>query len=143
MASASGSHAGSDALRTGIQLPPNLATGTSHLRPSYQTDARQNGFVPAGQQLAQSKSPTETLEAAITEGALVEDASNLLDSTKTDESAPFSIAEAATKIARNQRAARTPIWQSFGSLANHSNKQRDSLRPTPKTASQSKLPPNF
>ncbi|KJZ70474.1 hypothetical protein HIM_10146 [Hirsutella minnesotensis 3608] len=66
--------------------------------------APRNASFPAAQQLAQSTSSTETPEAAVTEGAQLEEASNLLDSTRSTEYVPVSILEAATKIARDQTA---------------------------------------
>ncbi|KAM4062495.1 endonuclease-reverse transcriptase domain-containing protein [Hirsutella rhossiliensis] len=105
MAPASGSHADSNALRQGIRSPPNSAAHILHLRPRYPTEARRNDSFPAAQQLAQSISSTETLEAAVTEGAQLEEAPNLLDSTQSTEHAPVSILEAATKIARDKTAA--------------------------------------
>ncbi|KAM4061838.1 ankyrin repeats (many copies) domain-containing protein [Hirsutella rhossiliensis] len=63
-----------------IRSPPNSAAHISHLRPRYPTEARRKDSFPAAQQLAQSISSTETLEAAVTEGAQLEEAPNLLDS---------------------------------------------------------------
>ncbi|KAM4055518.1 reverse transcriptase (RNA-dependent DNA polymerase) [Hirsutella rhossiliensis] len=67
--------------------------------------ARRNDSFPAAQQLAQSISSTETPEAAVTEGAQLEEAPNLFDSAQPTEHAPVSILEAATKIARDKTAA--------------------------------------
>ncbi|KJZ69944.1 hypothetical protein HIM_10667 [Hirsutella minnesotensis 3608] len=105
MAPASGSHADSDALKRVIRSPPDSAAHKSQLRPSSPTEARRNDLFSAAQQLAQSISSTETLEAAVTEGAQLDEASNLLEPYKTAEHAPVSILEAATKIARDQTAA--------------------------------------
>ncbi|KAM4060907.1 endonuclease-reverse transcriptase domain-containing protein [Hirsutella rhossiliensis] len=105
MAPASGSHVDSNASRQGIRSPPNPAAHISHLRPRYPTEARRNDSFPAAQQLAQSISSTETPEAAVTEGAQLEEAPNLFDSAQPTEHAPVSILEAATKIARDKTAA--------------------------------------
>ncbi|XP_044720098.1 uncharacterized protein HRG_06687 [Hirsutella rhossiliensis] len=80
MAPASGSHVDSNASRQGIRSPPNPAAHISHLRPRYPTEARRNDSFPAAQQLAQSISSTETPEAAVTEGAQLEEAPNLFSS---------------------------------------------------------------
>ncbi|KJZ71402.1 hypothetical protein HIM_09190 [Hirsutella minnesotensis 3608] len=105
MAPASGSHADSDALKQGIRSPPGSAADRLQLRPGYPTEPRRNDSFSAAQQLAQSISSTETLEAAITEGSQLDEASNLLEPYKAAEHAPVSILEAATKIARDQTAA--------------------------------------
>ncbi|KAM4058315.1 endonuclease-reverse transcriptase domain-containing protein [Hirsutella rhossiliensis] len=67
--------------------------------------ARRNDSFSAAQQLAQSISSTETPEAAVTEGAQLEEGPNLFDSAQPTEHAPVSILEAATKIARDKTAA--------------------------------------
>ncbi|KJZ69740.1 hypothetical protein HIM_10880 [Hirsutella minnesotensis 3608] len=105
MAPASGSHADSNTLRQGIRSPPNPATRASHPRRSRQAEARQDDSFPAAQQLGQSTPLTETLDAAVTEGAQLEEASSLPGSSRTAEHAPVSITEAAAKIARDQTAA--------------------------------------
>ncbi len=105
MAPASGSHADPDALKQGNRSPPDSAVPQFQLRPSYPTEARRNDSAFAAQQLAQSIPSTETPEAAVTEGAQLDDASNVVESQRTAEYAPVSILEAATKIARDQTAA--------------------------------------
>ncbi|XP_044714480.1 ankyrin repeats (many copies) domain-containing protein [Hirsutella rhossiliensis] len=104
MAPASGSHVDSNASRQGIRSPPNSAAHISHLRLATDGSSPKDSF-PAAQQLAQSISSTETLEAAVTEGAQLEEAPNLLDSAQSTEHAPVSILEAATKIACDKTAA--------------------------------------
>ncbi|KJZ68201.1 hypothetical protein HIM_12407 [Hirsutella minnesotensis 3608] len=105
MAPASGSHADLNALRQGIRLPPDLAADKSRLQASYTTEAHRKDSLSPAQQPTQSIFGTETPEAAVTEGAQLDEASNLREPTKTAEYAPVSILEAATKIARDQTAA--------------------------------------
>ncbi|KJZ69050.1 hypothetical protein HIM_11561 [Hirsutella minnesotensis 3608] len=105
MAPASGSHADPDALKQGNRSPPDSAVPQFQLRPSYPTEARRNDSAFAAQQLAQLIPSTETPEAAVTEGAQLDDASNLVEPQINAEYAPVSILEAATKVARDQTAA--------------------------------------
>ncbi|KJZ70858.1 hypothetical protein HIM_09772 [Hirsutella minnesotensis 3608] len=105
MAPASGSHADSNASRQGIRPPPDSAARKSHLKPSFPTEARRNDSLSPVQQPTQSISRTETPEAAVTEGAQLDEVSNLLKPTNNAERAPISITEAVEKIARDQTAA--------------------------------------
>ncbi|KJZ68427.1 hypothetical protein HIM_12179 [Hirsutella minnesotensis 3608] len=105
MAPASGSHADSNALRPGIRSSPNTATSISHPLPSYQTEARQDDPTPAAQQPGKSTLLAGTIDAAVTEGAQLEEVSSLRAPTRTIEHAPVSFTEAAEKIARDQTAA--------------------------------------
>ncbi|KJZ68809.1 hypothetical protein HIM_11802 [Hirsutella minnesotensis 3608] len=117
MATASGSHADSNASRQGIRSPPDFAADKSHLQASYPTEAHRKDSRSRAQQPTQSIFGTETPEAAATEGTQLDEASNVLNSTKTVERAPISITEAAEKIARDQTAAHEARLAVFRALS--------------------------